>query len=111
VVGSYCRLLFPAVTVCSIGAIGTPGLSANLLGARVARGEDVQSRLLPRLNFTGTAAPAFIEFSVGRLSTGWKNPVNGMGVGDGVGVAASGKIRYARGKSLRVVAELAGISK
>ena len=30
--------------------------------------------LPPRLNFTGIALPAFATFSVGRLSTGWKNP-------------------------------------
>ena len=34
-------------------------------------------RLPPRPNLTGIACPAFALFHAGRLSTGWRNPVNG----------------------------------
>src|SRR6185503_6044318 len=72
VVGSYVRLLPPAVTVSVRSLAG----SLELQATGPEDGEpaaNIPSPLFPlKLNFTGIARPACTTLNTGRLSTGWK---------------------------------------
>src|SRR5689334_15471678 len=67
-------MLDPGLSVCSIASTGAVELQATKADAGKPLRKMCRPLFPPRLNFTGITLPALATLSVGRLSTGWKNP-------------------------------------